>query len=135
MEFRRNRSPGGKQVSTDRGERYAAWLRRRPDRRFAFGVAFRAVTFADHRSGWSAVWAEFSLGWWLFRVVLLRWPNKPYKEYRTISLAEQIRRDHGPSLEETERKEAEREAEEKEAEKARLALFDKMLKEHEARRQ
>lgn len=125
------RSPGGIKISTGRGERAAAWLRRRMDRRFAVGVSARPVSYADHRSGWSAVVMEVSLGWWGVCWTLLRWRSRPYKEYRTISLAEQIRRDHptGPTLEEQERLEDEEKADER----ARLALFDKMLKEHDAR--
>ena len=73
------------------------------------------------------------IGWWSFNPTILAWKNGPRRPYVTISLAEQIRRTHsvGPSLEEQEA----READEKADERARLELFDKRLKEWDARHQ
>ncbi len=132
MEFTNwHRYPGGKQISTSRGERIRQWFHRRWSHAFEIGVTFRAVTFADSRSGWSGVKMDVHLGWWGFSRILLAWENGPRKNYVTITLAEQIRRDHkqGPSLEEQE----EREAAEKADERARMELFDKQLKEWDAR--
>lgn len=128
-----HRYPGGKQISTGRGERIRAWIRKRADRTFMLGVTFRAVTFADHRSGWSGVNMEVGLGWWGFSRTVLAWKNGPPDNFRVITLAEQIRQTHraGPSLEEQEA----REAEEKADERARLELFNKQLKEYDARHQ
>ncbi len=129
---RRNRYPGGKQVSTGRGERIRSWFRGRCfSRTFGFGVKFRAVTFADHRSGWSGVNMEVEFGWWGFTRTVLAWKNGPRQGIAVVTLAEQIRQTHskGPTLEEQE----DREAEEKADERARLELFDKQLKEWDAR--
>jgi hypothetical protein len=126
-----NRYPGGKQIATGCGDRIREWFYARCNHTFGFGVTFRAVTFADHRSGWSGVNMHVDLGWWGFARTILAWKSGSRKEYVVITLAEQIRRSHsmGPSLEEQE----EREEAEKAEELARLALFDKQLKEYNAR--
>lgn len=128
-----NRYPGGKQIKTARGERIRAWFYKRTSHTFGFGLTFRAVTFADSRSGWSGVNAYLALGWWNFSCTVLAWKNGPRQNYYTITLAEQIRREHSrrPSLEEQE----ELEAKEKAEERARLEEFDKKLKEFDAQHQ
>jgi hypothetical protein len=125
-----NRYPGGKQISTARGERIKAWFHRRASHRFAFGVAFRAVRFADSRSGWSGVRMEIDLGYWSFSPTILAWKSPVPMSYYGVPLAEQVRRDH-KRLEDQE----DAEAAEKADQRARLELFDKQLKEWDARHQ
>lgn len=128
-----NRYPGGKQISTGRGERIRKWFQKRWGRTFDIGLTFRAVTFADHRSGWSGVNMHVGFGWWGFGRTILAWKNGPREDCRLVTLAEQISRTHavGPSLERQE----ELEAEEKADERARMELFNKQLREWDARQQ
>jgi hypothetical protein len=89
-----NRYPGGKQISTGRGEWIRAWFHKRWGRSFDVGLTFRAVTFADHRSGWSGVNMHVGLGWLGFTRTIMAWKNGPRENYTTITLAEQIRQTH-----------------------------------------
>ena len=72
-----NRSPGGKQIATGRGERIRAWFHKQKSHTFGFGLTLRAVTFADSRSGWSGVNMYLALGWWNFGWTILAWKNGP----------------------------------------------------------
>lgn len=124
------RSPGRcPVVSTNRGERLRTWFRRRHDRKIQFGIEIYPVTYADSRAGWSAVQIHLHLVFWTITFPVIKWHNGPPDSTRYITWAEQIRATHGPSLDEQER----REQEEEDDRRARMALFDKQLKEWDAR--
>lgn len=108
-------------------------MRRRFSNDISFGIKAQAVTYADHRSGWSAVQVRLHLVFWTITFVPIKWRNGPPDNYRYVTMAEQIRQVHspGPSLEEQE----EREAADKADERARLALFQKQLDEWDAKHQ
>lgn len=118
-------------MKTERGERIRKWLRRRFDNNVSLGIKLMAVTYADSRSGWSAVQVQVFLVFWTITFVPIKWRNGPPDNYRFVTMAEQIRQTHsqGPSLEEQEAKEAAEKADEK----ARLALFQKQLDEWDAK--
>lgn len=94
-----------------------------------FGIKLHAVTYADSRSGWSAVQVYVHMLFWTITFVPIKWRNGPPDNTRWVTLAEQIRQAHGGTLDEQER----REEEEKAEEKARMEKFDKELKEWDAR--
>lgn len=84
-------------VGSERGEKLRDLFRRRSDvftSPFVLGIEVRPVTFADHRSGWSAVRLTLNLGWWHWSFSLVRWPT-PRRRVRILSLREQLHHEHG----------------------------------------
>lgn len=145
METNWRKSPGGREISTARGERMRDWFRSkrrdRLNREFAFGFSVRAVTFADHRSGWSALLVNVDLGWWCFTFYPVRWKNGPSDadKYRIVTLAEQVAKEHGVKLRtetmaERFKRLDEEEAKGREEQRTKLAEFQAELDAWEQRR-
>lgn len=81
-------------ISTGKGE----WLRQRM-RRYNFGeywlgVNCRCVSYADHRSGTSALRMIIGLWWWYFDVQLLKWNTRLRAPERILSLREVLEAGH-----------------------------------------
>jgi len=84
-------------VSTELGERIRDSFRCHVGytEPFSIGFVIRPVTFADRRAGWSAIRLEINLGWWIWRLYPLQWRTKPMGPVVAISLATQLRWEHG----------------------------------------
>ena len=132
LEYWQKEEPSGRKITMEKGERYTQWLRRQPGRGLHLGLTVRSVCYGDHRSGWSAIVLTLNLIWWSYTWRVFKWPTKYGSPVRVITLAEQLRKTHGPTDAELRQRELEEQAE-REDEKAQLALAFKRIKEFTAR--
>lgn len=93
-------------ISTARGERWRKWFQRFRSHNIRFGLTVGAVTFGDS-SGQSAIRIELHLGIRTWTIYPIKWNTSRGEPLLTLTLAEQIKREHGDQWEERDKQESE----------------------------
>ena len=85
-------------LTTTAGERLRNRMRNptyRYGRTWGLGLEARCVSFADHRSGTSALQVVLQLGYWLWHFYPITWPTPRQPYVPVVSLREQLEQTHG----------------------------------------